>query len=51
MNLSLYSEPIMNDFVNTLTKYKWEIINLFVKIDVENISNRIIKNRNKSIKF
>ena len=47
------SSPIkeMKDFANTLTKWKREIVNSFIRADGKRISNGIIENRNKSIKL
>ena len=41
----------MRDFANTLTKWKREIVNSFIRADGKRISNGIIENRNKSIKL
>lgn len=41
----------MIDFGNTLSKWKYEIVNSFVRADGRRISNGLIENRNKSIKL
>lgn len=41
----------MIDFGNTLSKWKHEIVNSFVRADGHRISNGLIENRNKSIKL
>ena len=41
----------MNNFSNTLIKWKYEIINSFITVDQKRITNGIIENRNKSIKL
>lgn len=41
----------MIDFGNTLSKWKYEIINSFVPANGRRISNGLIENRNKSIKL
>ena len=41
----------MNQFANTLSKWKYEIVNSFIRVDGKRITNGIIENRNKSIKL
>lgn len=41
----------MTDFGNTLSKWKYEIVNSFVRVHGRRISNGLIENRNKSIKL
>lgn len=41
----------MADFGNTLSKWKYEIVNSFVPANGRRISNGLIENRNKSIKL
>ena len=41
----------MNQFADTLSKWKYEIINSFIRVDGKRITNGIIENRNKSIKL
>ncbi|MBS5116238.1 MAG: transposase [Erysipelotrichaceae bacterium] len=41
----------MNNFSNTLIKWKYEIINSFTVVNNKRITNGIIENRNKSIKL
>lgn len=47
------SIPVMNDFGNTMVRWKNEIINSFIKVNPEKtrkVNNGIIENRNKTIK-
>ena len=47
------SIPIMNEFGNTMVRWKNEIINSFIKVNPEKtkrVNNGIIENRNKTIK-
>lgn len=41
----------MIDFGNTLSKWKYEIIHSFIRVNGKKISNGLIENRNKSIKL